>query len=169
MIDSYEENPKAKAALRKVPINKFYSLSKIRRALLHILFTLITLFIIIPIVLLSYHATHGGVTTKYVTDSRSCVIAFPNGEKLEGTRTYAYRYSELFGWRLYDSNTVVTETRLNIVGESVSIAGVAKENWSINIVEGERYKQLIQPADTYVVMLGKERVTAFVTDKNMCK
>lgn len=155
-----------------------YDKVKIKALLTRVYGTLKTLlftFIVLAILILSIKGwsmleRSGGITTHNVTDSRSCLVKFSGDNKLTGTRSYSYQYTELFGWRWYDKNTVSTETRLTIAGEPVTIVGIGgKEPWSVNISMGEQYRQLLKPAEEYVILYGDKKLTTVIKSSDMCK
>lgn len=117
----------------------------------------------------------GGIKKKYVVDTRPCNIPIPGTDSsLRGQREYGYTYYEFNGWRWYSANTVEEKTRINTVGDPMTIIGISEgesseASWLKNIDMGERYSQLLENKDRYTFVIGDKRYIAVVDYEAMCK
>lgn len=155
----------------KEPSRKEKAIQRVKSVAMNVVGIFIGLLITAALSTAFYIHDTNALTKKRVTDLRDCEINFKDGSRLTGHRTYSYQYRELFGWRWYDSSTVIERTSIRILGEAVSIVGVNKgdESWSLHVGQGEDRMQLVIPAERYVFMYGDKRTTAVVDYREICE
>lgn len=109
---------------------------------------------------------------KYGTDTRPCISKV--GERtITGTRTYSYRYMTVLGHRVFmtPEKEVEQETRIDVTGNAMTILGT-KLDGSIEktmIADGEKYRQLLKPADHYTFFMDGGKNTAIIAYNSLCK
>lgn len=106
----------------------------------------------------------------YVDDSRPCQIKV--GENIvTGTRVYRSRYDTIFGYRITKESSIEEETRIDIQGKGMTIVGLKADQTytAMNITQGEQYRQLLKPADTYVFVMDGGKSAAAINYRAMCK
>jgi len=116
---------------------------------------------------------------KYITDfdkygSHTATCVFKVGDRtVNGTRTYGYRYMTVLGYRVYmtPADAIEEETRIDIVGNGMTIIlqdggePIKKEF----ISDGERFRKLLNRADSYIFFMDGGKNTARVEYKDLCK
>lgn len=109
---------------------------------------------------------------KYGMDTRPCMGKV--GERtITGTRTYGYRYMTVLGYKIYmtPEKEVEQETRLDISGNGMTILGMQADGTlqKTMISDGERYRQLLHPADSYTFFMDGGKNTAVIAYTDLCK
>lgn len=109
---------------------------------------------------------------KFGMDSRECIAKV--GERtITGTRVYSYRYMTVLGHKIYmtPQSEVKQETRIDVSGNGMTILassnGVPIEKY--NISEGEKYRQLLKPAESYTFFMDGGKNTAILAYNQICK
>lgn len=109
---------------------------------------------------------------KFGMDTRNC-IAKVGDRTITGSRTYAYRYMTVLGYKIFmtPEKEVEQETRLDVTGNSMTILGT-KLDGSIEktmIGDGEKYRQLLKSADHYTFFMDGGKNTAIIAYNALCK
>lgn len=109
---------------------------------------------------------------RYGMDTRQCISKV--GERtITGSRTYSYRYMTVLGHKIFmtPEKEVEQETRLDVTGNAMTILGT-KLDGSIEktmIADGEKYRQLLKPADHYTFFMDGGKNTAIIAYNTLCK
>lgn len=106
---------------------------------------------------------------KYTSAQKNCI--FKVGERtVTGSRTVSYRYYQILNWRAHDENTVSTETRLDVSGNGMTVIqyidGKAEK---LAISDGEKYRQLLAPAEKYSFFMDNGKNFAELSFNDICK
>jgi hypothetical protein len=109
---------------------------------------------------------------KFGMDTRSCISKV--GERtITGTRTYSYRYMTVLGHKIFmtPENEVQQETRIDVSGNGMTILGT-KADGTVDktmISDGEKFRQLLKPAETYTFFMDGGKNTAVIAYNELCK
>lgn len=105
-------------------------------------------------------------------ETRKCI--FKVGERtVQGTRSYDYRYMTVLGHRIYMTKDVdiAQETRLDISGNGMTIVlqKAGEESKTKIIGDGEKFRQLLEQADSYTFFMDGGKNTAVISYGDLCK
>lgn len=109
---------------------------------------------------------------KYGMDTRQCISKV--GERtITGSRTYSYRYMTVLGHKIFmtPEKEVEQETRLDVTGNGMTILGTKLDGTieKTMISDGEKYRQLLKPADHYTFFMDGGKNTAIIAYNSLCK
>jgi hypothetical protein len=106
---------------------------------------------------------------KYTSAQKNCI--FKVGERtVTGTRTVSYRYYQILDWRAHDESTVETETRLDVSGNGMTVIQyVNGKPEKLAISDGEKYRQLLTPAEKYSFFMDNGKNFAELSFNDICR
>lgn len=106
---------------------------------------------------------------KYTSAQKNCI--FKVGERtVTGTRSISYRYYQILNWRAHDESTVSTETRLDVSGNGMTVIQyVNGKAEKLAISDGEKYRQLLAPAEKYSFFMDNGKNFAELSFNDICK
>ncbi len=104
------------------------------------------------------------------TDTRSCTVSFGNSEeRITGTRTFSYQFTEIMGYQFRDNSKVDEKTSIDVNGTPMTIIAMTGRQYEpIHVGMGEKGKQVIPKADMYAFTVDNKR-TVMVEYRAFCR